>query len=1493
VDGVDKYLVEQGYRSYRKAIRRGASIRSDLVKRFLSIESQLCWDIKREGFDQFFLRFDYTRMALDAQRGAPFTKEDVADRLFNSFPDDLCEDILRRFRNSPSLEELKEAAERHNAVLQRRAVHGRQSRQSAVDVINENTALTMPVDSETTTGEATAQTNCRLFMSNLRYDVSEKQVLEALRSILKLSGVSPTSVRLFRDRNSPGRNRGIGIIEFRDPTSATNALSSIDGKAVLGRTLRVRRDSPAAKRRHTEESAQPTTPIVAETIISSGAPDTPMPAASTPSPQAQAGGQQDSTVSPTSVCLTNENPSLVASLTESFSLMSNDDAVPVEVHLDKLMRSSQVGRHSTGTLTDISAAVQLADGSSHTVQWLLDSGAAEHLVSATVGNLLVDSPSVNLARPVTLLFANGQQQKVDVARRVTLRIGNDCYNTTVLVVDGLTLPGVLSLHKLAKDAGSLSWFMCPDGSELLQLGLSNVLKLTSQNIALNASCPVFVALSDSDDSDDVKSLRMALSPIERCGEHHNVILAKNKDSDDNEDEEKAEIKLDYVVGDDGSKRARVSLPWLSSARPSPTDRGLGRNASIARDVANCRRLREMGSTWFDDFEKELLDMQDKGYIRPLTAAEVAENLPVASVVLALRPGHKTQPVRITIDARGVNAHLDSGDVSLLRKALKTILLRCRLSPLAAFEDVARAFPQLVLHLPDTVSLNFRCSNRYWRCMRLPFGLTCSPACLCIALQDIRSILICNYGSTTEAYFPYMDDLLYTGWSRSVLSQRRERGRSLLLSQASMHCQPAKSIEFSDPTLREEPDFSHVSTQGSSVAPDSLVVDSQKPTSTVQLGYVWSISEDTVTVQRPEASKAPTTRRVAFKQLSKLYDPLGLYIEVVAKQRLLLSLASSNTQSWDTTDIGEELSQAICNFIPSSLPPVPRFCDLRQGLVIFCDAAGNGCICCDARGVADGRRLTAYQATLNPKWSVARLELCALVAGSKMLQEVLQQRDVVLDSGTNIPDVWICTDSQLNAWRIRRNSRFDEKYLPLFERRRVHLLRTSLSALASETSIPIHLAHIPGRENPADRGTRPSIDMNSEVMSMNGDDMRSVLQKVSVVSTYSSTSEEDDCFDEFDAGDTTEEELCVSFVGAISTLKKSICDIVLDDELLNSVRIAQEFSPQINELRQKTSLDFLGYVVQDGLLRRVGSVALDDSNRGSCVISQIVVPDDRRDLQMEIVKYFHDWHGGHPGRTALIRWIWRHFYWKQLDQRVRSFNRNCLGCQARQQAATRRRVMSSRPPACPVRFGPFGIVYFDSSGPYQFVCSDDGHSKSGKHYVFSVVCQATRFIRVVASPDKSAKGAAQALYQLLTEEGRPNLVVVDQALCTPVVAAVVKDFGVMIVFWVIPMQLVMLNLSDKQCMMDDYATKLAEGRTIALSEMSDIWWLKRRAVREKLLGRALRRAGRDLREGACGFRWRPQLGPFGKLNTGWEPVTLIKKKSDSVWRVKLGDGKEAD
>ncbi|EER06641.1 hypothetical protein Pmar_PMAR024202 [Perkinsus marinus ATCC 50983] len=246
--------------------------------------------------------------------------------------------------------------------------------------------------------------------------------------------------------------------------------------------------------------------------------------------------------------------------------------------------------------------------------------------------------------------------------------------------------------------------------------------MNTSEAAAQTNCRLFISNLSYDASE--KQVLDALRSILKLSGHQ---LSGELDGE----EERAEIKLDYV---------------LDAERPSSTDPGLGRRAAIARDVATCQRLREMGGSWYDDFEKELQDMEAKGYIRPLTPAEVREDFPVASTVLALRPGHKTQPVRITIDARGINARLDSGDVSMLRKALKVILPRSRMAPFVAFEDVVRAFPQLLLHIPDTVSLIFR-----------------------------------------------------------ILISRRDRGGQLLLSQANMHCQPAKSIELSDPTFMERPD----------------------------------------------------------------------------------------------------------------------------------------------------------------------------------------------------------------------------------------------------------------------------------------------------------------------------------------------------------------------------------------------------------------------------------------------------------------------------------------------------------------------------------------------------------------------------------------------------------------------------------------------------------------------------------------------------------------
>ncbi|KAF4671818.1 hypothetical protein FOL47_001191 [Perkinsus chesapeaki] len=60
--------------------------------------------------------------------------------------------------------------------------------------------------------------------------------------------------------------------------------------------------------------------------------------------------------------------------------------------------------------------------------------------------------------------------------------------------------------------------------------------------------------------------------------------------------EKGSIDVDHVSNDDGSTRARLTLPWLSAERPRSSTLGLSRKAAIARDQATCRRLKNMGGS---------------------------------------------------------------------------------------------------------------------------------------------------------------------------------------------------------------------------------------------------------------------------------------------------------------------------------------------------------------------------------------------------------------------------------------------------------------------------------------------------------------------------------------------------------------------------------------------------------------------------------------------------------------------------------------------------------------------------------------------------------------------------------------------------------------------------------------------------------------------------------------------------------------------------------
>ncbi|CAK7349026.1 unnamed protein product [Dovyalis caffra] len=76
-------------------------------------------------------------------------------------------------------------------------------------------------------------TNNKLFVAGLSWSVDEKSLKDAFNSFGDV-----TEVRILYDKDS-GRSRGFGFVSFSKQDEAVSAKDAMDGKALLGRPLRI------------------------------------------------------------------------------------------------------------------------------------------------------------------------------------------------------------------------------------------------------------------------------------------------------------------------------------------------------------------------------------------------------------------------------------------------------------------------------------------------------------------------------------------------------------------------------------------------------------------------------------------------------------------------------------------------------------------------------------------------------------------------------------------------------------------------------------------------------------------------------------------------------------------------------------------------------------------------------------------------------------------------------------------------------------------------------------------------------------------------------------------------------------------------------------------------------------------------------------------------------------------------------------------------------
>ena len=278
----------------------------------------------------------------------------------------------------------------------------------------------------------------------------------------------------------------------------------------------------------------------------------------------------------------------------------------------------------------------------------------------------------------------------------------------------------------------------------------------------------------------------------------------------------------------------------------------------------------------------------------------------------------------------------------LMNSLIHILLKFRLGKYGAKADIAKAFLQVEINIKDRDALRLLWveGDQVWiyRFARLPFGLTSAPFILAaVMLKQLEESNIDK--ETKDKIFAsfYVDDQIWSVDTLSELLEQRELSTSIFakagmnLRQWNTNCQEARPI------------FEQIE-------------KNELPTSETVLGLRWDIKNDTLSINTERIKeligKTPKSKRVFWKFISKLYDPMGLLAPYTVKAKFLTRTVSSLCKGWDSKlpkDVAAKVTRWMDDFTHLDDIQLPRHISLpnckTQKLVGFCDASGKAFSAC--------------------------------------------------------------------------------------------------------------------------------------------------------------------------------------------------------------------------------------------------------------------------------------------------------------------------------------------------------------------------------------------------------------------------------------------------------------------------------------------------------------------------------------------------------------------
>ena len=496
----------------------------------------------------------------------------------------------------------------------------------------------------------------------------------------------------------------------------------------------------------------------------------------------------------------------------------------------------------------------------------------------------------------------------------------------------------------------------------------------------------------------------------------------------------------------------VGLPWRLNTPflPNNYKMALGQLYSLRKNLERTPGHLELYNSIIDDHIK-------KGFIELVSNAKVGNNthyLPHHGVAKQ----SLTTPLRIV---HNCSAKSGKGSVSLndcllkgpsLINKLCDVLLKFRTNKLAYSADISKAFLRVGLHEEDRDWLRFlwfkdpKDMNSEVVTLRFKvviFGSTSSPFLLMATIEnhlknssvEMRNIIFDSF---------YVDNLIGTTSSEAEL--RQIYGESnLVMDQAGL------PLRMWATNSREVNGLIEKDFEGYTVPQDMGI-----------LGLSWNISDDTLSLKKVDLDLPDKiNKRKLLSLVSMVFDPLGLFLPVLIRGKLLIQNAWKLKVSWN-----DNLPQEFLNswkelrqdFNDLHSIDVPRCIILPNGtwnLHVFADSSIVAYGCAVYLVSMSESNLLMSKAKVAPlkTRTLPQLELTSIWLACKIAIYVIRTL-----SRFNFENVYIWSDSEISLQWIRNcNSSI------IYVKNRV--------AGIHEISKNFRFLYVPTQDNPADLVTR--------------------------------------------------------------------------------------------------------------------------------------------------------------------------------------------------------------------------------------------------------------------------------------------------------------------------------------------------------------------------------------------------------------------------------------